>query len=80
MSDVKETTKPAWLVRAEAEQKELFGRMAKLDAAIWGEEKKVRAGISHLDLCDLIDQSRAMAIYNSALSRRIKRNGGTVCE
>ncbi len=74
----KEKQKPAWLERAEAEQKELRERLKKLGAALNNES--IRCGIAPDDLRDMIDQEAAMTTYNQALANRIKRNGGTVCE
>jgi len=78
MSEVIETGKPEWLKRAEAEQKELWERLRKLNAALGN--ANVRATIDPNDLEDMTAQERAMNQYNWALVRRIKRNGGTVCE
>ena len=70
--------KADWLLRAEAEQKELRERIKKLVAAL--NNVNVIRGITPADLRDMFDQKAAMITYNQALANRIKRNGGTVCE
>lgn len=70
--------KPMWLVKAEEEQKELAGRAKSLKEAL--SRKEFVKQMTTDDLADLCYQEVAMHNYNAALSRRIKRNGGTVCE
>lgn len=70
--------KPEWLVRAEEEQTQLAGRIKALDAAL--SRADFVKSLTEDDLTDLCDQQAAMHNYNAALSCRIKRNGGTVCE
>ena len=74
----KEKQKPAWLERAEAEQKELREGLKKIGAAL--NNANVRCEIDPADSQDMLVQEAAMATYNQALANRIKRNGGTVCE
>ena len=70
--------KPEWILRAEAEQHHLWSQLFKLEAALSSEA--FMAKLDEESRKDLKDQRDGMAQYNAALSRRIKRNGGTVCE
>jgi len=69
---------PEWLLRAEAEQEQLWSQLCRLEAALSNE--KFMGQLEEETRQDLKDQRDGMAQYNAALSRRIKRNGGTVCE
>lgn len=68
--------KADWLLRAEAEQEQLWSQLRRLEAALSNENFKLEEETRQ----DLKDQRDGMAQYNAALSRRIKKNGGTVCE
>lgn len=68
--------KADWLLRAEAEQEQLWSQLCRLEAALSNENFQLDEETRQ----DLKDQRAGMAQYNAALSRRIKRNGGTVCE
>lgn len=70
------TMKADWLLRAEAEQEQLWSQLCRLEAALSNENFQLDEETRQ----DLKDQRAGMAQYNAALSRRIKRNGGTVCE
>ena len=70
--------KPEWVLRAEAEQEQLWSQLCRLEAALSNENFMGR--LEEETRQDLKDQRDGMAQYNAALSRRIKRNGGTVCE
>lgn len=69
--------KPEWLKRAEDEQKELAGKLARLSAFLFKADK-----MAHIEISDALllhKQLHAMVEYNSALSLRIQRHGGTTC-
>ena len=70
--------KADWLLRAEAEQEQLWSQLCRLEAALSNEN--FMGQLEEETRQDLKDQRDGMAQYNAALSRRIKRNGGTVCE
>ena len=71
--------KADWLLRAEAEQEQLWSQLCRLEAAL-SNEAFMATKLDEESRKDLKDQRDGMAQYNAALSRRIKRNGGTVCE
>ena len=64
--------KPEWLIRAEEEQQLLQERITRLSKVL------AFGDLSLVDSNDLFEQRKAMIEYNAALSRRIKRHGGTV--
>ena len=70
--------KADWLLRAESEQEQLWSQLCRLEAALSNENFMGQLALE-VQL-DLKDQRDGMAQYNAALSRRIKKNGGTVCE
>ena len=69
--------KADWLLRAEAEQEQLWSQLCRLEAALSNEN--FMGQLDEETRQDLKDQRAGMAQYNAALSRRIKRNGGLCC-
>ena len=69
--------RPEWLTRAEMEQKDLAGKIKRLSAML-ADATRMQP-VTDADRSLLHHQLSAMTCYNSTLSMRIQRHGGTTC-